>query len=146
MLTDTQVRSAKPSQRPRKLTDSRGLYLHVMPSGGKYWRYDYCFEDKRRTLAFGVYPDVSLGKARERHHEARRLLSEGVDPSAVKQAETRDFEAVARAWFTHWRTGRSERYVGYVIARLEADVFPNVGSRPVTELGACAAEATLIED
>ncbi len=134
MLTDTQVRAAKPSERPRKLTDSRGLYLQVMPSGGKYWRYGYSFMGKRRTLAFGVYPDVSLGRARERHHEARRLLSEGVDPSAVKQAETRDFEAVARAWLTHWRTGRSERYVGYVIARLESDVFPHVGSRPVTEL------------
>ena len=80
MLTDTQVRSARPSERPRKLTDSRGLYLQVMPNGGKYWRYDYSFKSKRRTLAFGVYPDVSLGKARERHHEARRLLAEEPGP------------------------------------------------------------------
>ena len=134
MLTDTRVRGTKPSERPQKLTDARGLYLLVMPSGGKYWRYDYSFMGKRRTLAFGIYPDVSLAKARERHHEARRLLAEGVDPSAVKQAATRAFEAVARAWLTHWRTGRSERYVEYVITRLETDVFPHLGFRPVTEL------------
>lgn len=136
MLTDTQIRSAKPAERPRKLTDSRGLYLHVMPNGAKYWRYDYRFNGKRRTLAFGVYPDVGLGKARERHHEARRQLAEGTDPAAVRHAASQDFEAVAPAWLAHWRPARSERYVGYVIARLEGDIFPEIGSRPVAELSA----------
>lgn len=134
MLTDSLIRSAKSQDRPRKRADSRGLYLHAMPGGGKYWRFDYRFNAKRRTLALGVYPDVPLVRARERHHEARRLLADGVDPGAVKQATSRDFEAVARAWLAHWRPGCSERYVGYVKARLEADVFPAVGFRPVAEL------------
>jgi integrase len=134
MLTDTQVRGAKPSNRPQKLTDARGLYLLMTPGGGKYWRYDYSFKSKRRTLAFGVYPDVSLGKARERHHEARRLLAEGSDPSSMKQAASRDFESVARAWHEHWKVGRTEQYARSVETRLETDIFPQIGRRPVTEL------------
>ena len=134
MLTDTQVRSARPAGRPQKLADARGLYLLVTPGGGKYWRHDYTFNGKRRTLAFGIYPDVSLGKARQRHYEARQLLADGVDPGAAKQAVNRDFETVARAWLDHWRAGRSERYVAYVITRLEADVFPAIGSRPAADL------------
>jgi hypothetical protein len=71
------------------------LYLKLMPIGGKYWRFNYRFNGKAKTLALGTYPDVSLAKARERHHEARRLLADGVDPSAVKQAVSQDFETVA---------------------------------------------------
>ena len=71
MLTDSLIRSAKSKNRPRKLADSRELYLQVMPSGGKYSRFDYHFNAKRRTLALGVYPDVPLVRARERHREAR---------------------------------------------------------------------------
>src|SRR5690348_6723250 len=108
MLTDTRVRSAKTTERPQKLTDARGLYLLVTPSGGKYWRYDYSFNGRRKTLAFGVYPDVGLGRARERHHEARQQLAEGIDPGVVQQSANRNFEAVARDWLSHWRTGRSE--------------------------------------
>lgn len=134
MLTDTRIRSAKSSERPQKLTDARGLYLLVTPGGGKYWRYDYSFQNKRRTLAFGVYPDVGLGRASERHHEARQLLAEGVDPGAAKQVVSKDFEAVARAWHDHWKIGRTEQYAQSVKTRLEADVFPQIGRRPVTEL------------
>ena len=82
----------------------------------------------------GTYPDVSLAKARERYHEARRLLVDGVDPGAVKQAVSQDFETAAKAWLAHWQTGHSERYVGYVVARLEGDIFPEIGSRPISEL------------
>lgn len=96
MLTDSRVRSAKPSERPRKLADSYGLYLCVMPNGGRYWRFDYRFGGRRKTLALGIYPDVALGRARERHQEARRQLAEGVDPAVAKQASVTTFEAVAR--------------------------------------------------
>jgi Arm DNA-binding domain len=87
MLTDTRVRSVKPTQRPQKLTDARGLYLLVTPSGGKYWRYDYSFNGKRKTLAFGVYPDVGLGKARERHYGARQQLAEGSHSSGSQHSD-----------------------------------------------------------
>jgi len=134
MISEARVRAAKPAQKTYRLTDARGLYLQVTPTGGRYWRFNYRFDGKQKTLALGTYPDVPLAKARERLEEARRLLADGEDPSAVKQAISQDFETVARAWLAHWRTGRSERYVGYVIARLEGDIFPDIGSRPISEL------------
>lgn len=134
MLTDAQVRSAKPSERPRKLFDARGLYLHVMPNGGRYWRFSYRFHGKPKTLALGVYPDVSLAKARARHQAAREQLADGLDPCAEKQTAGKTFEAVAREWFGHWKTGRNERHAHYVIKRLEADIFPEIGARPLSEL------------
>ncbi len=77
-------------------------------SGGKYWRFDYRFGDKRKTLALGVYPDVSLADARASHQSATEQLSSGIDPSEIKRvqkltqhlAATDSFEAVAREWFT----------------------------------------------
>ncbi len=138
MLTDTQVRNAKPGERPRKLYDARGLYLHVMPHGGRWWRFNYRINGKSKTLSLGVYPDVSLAKARARHQEAREQLADGIDPSAAKRALGRDFETVAREWFAHWKLGRNERYAHYVIVRLEADVFPEIGVRPLSELSTSA--------
>ena len=81
VLTETRVREIKPLRYARKIADRRGLYLLVAPNGGRYWRYNYRFQHKSRTLALGVYPDVSLEKARARHQEARCLLADGVDPS-----------------------------------------------------------------
>lgn len=101
MLTDTKLRGIKPSDRPQRLSDGGGLYLHVAPNGGRYWRYNYRFEGKQKTLALGVYPDVSLVKARDRHKEARRLLVDGTDPSAKKQSLAKSFETVAREWHAH---------------------------------------------
>ena len=91
MLTDTQIRRAKPSDSPRKLFDGRGLYLHVMPNGGRYWRFNYRSNGKQKTLALGVYPDVSLAKARARHEEAREQLADGIDPSTEKQTSGKTY-------------------------------------------------------
>lgn len=136
MLTDSRIRSAKPSVRPRKLADGRGLYLQVMPNGGKYWRFDYRFHGKRRTMALGVYPDVPLTKARARLQEARERIAEGADPAAEKRATNMPFETVAREWYERWKTGRNERHTVYVLRRLEADVFPSIGRRPAPSLSA----------
>ena len=136
MLIDSQIRNVKPGVRPRKLADARGLYLHVMPSGGRYWRFDYSFNDKRRTMAFGVYPDVSLALARTRLQEARQRLAVGVDPLAERRATGLTFEAVAREWHRRWKPGRSVRHAAQVLKRLEADVFPEIGSRVVSKLAA----------
>lgn len=88
MLTEKQVRNIKPLRYSQKVTDGRGLYLLVAANGGRYWRYDYRFEDRRKTLALGIYPDVPLDRARVRHQEARSLLARGIDPS-VKKRELR---------------------------------------------------------
>ena len=81
-LTETAIRFLKPLRGPRKVPDGDGLYVLVAPTGRRYWRYNYRYDVKQKTLALGLYPDVSLDKARARHVEARRLLAAGVDPSS----------------------------------------------------------------
>lgn len=138
-LTDLQIRKEKPTDKPRKLSDGGGLYLLVNQTG-KYWRWKYRFEGKEKVMALGVYPEVTLAEAREAHQRARKLLTTGVDPVADRkqqatQAKT-TFQQVAQAWWKHWSPTRSARHAGYVMRRLEADVFPVLGKRPVDEIQA----------
>jgi hypothetical protein len=91
MISEIRIRSVKPTERPYKLTDTRGLYLYVMPNGSRYWRLNYRFDGRQKTLAMGTYPDVPLVRARERLQDARKLLADGIDPGAVKQTVSRDF-------------------------------------------------------
>jgi len=91
MLTESQVRKLRSVRYPRKFFDGGGLYLLVAPNGGRYWRYNYRFNGKHKTLALGIYPDVPLAKARTRHLAARQLLAEGIDPSAVKKVQGKSF-------------------------------------------------------
>jgi len=146
-LTDMKVRNAKPEVKPRKLFDGRGPFLLVTPGGGKWWRHKYRFGGRAKTLSLGIYPDVGLREARERRDEARKLLAAGVDPGVERKAtkaakaaevarETATFDIVAREWFAKqslaWAPGHAET----VIRRLERDVFPTVGGRPVGEITA----------
>jgi integrase len=144
MLTDTRIKTAKPQAKLYKLTDERGLHLSVYPNGSKLWHLRYRIEGKERTASLGKYPDVSLAEAREKRDQMRKLVAKGIDPvqsqkatkEAKKLAQTNSFEAVARIWFEGWKATRSPRHAEYVIRRLEADVFPVVGSRPVSEIQA----------
>jgi integrase len=143
-LTDTRVRNAKPTGKSYKPSDGGGMYLLVTPDGARYWRLDYRFAGKRRTLAFGVYPTVTLASARTHREEARALLAKEMDPGAVKEATRRaaklaaenTFEAVAREWLARQRNRLAPRYSALVLARLEADIFPQIGSRNVADIGA----------
>lgn len=139
-LTDTVIRQAKPSEKPRKLADGGGLYLLVNQTG-KYWRWKYRFRGKEKLMALGVYPRVSLAKARQLHQDARSILDAGQDPMSKRQetgpAEL-TFEQAARQWWTHWSPGRSERHAGYVLTRMEADAFPKLGALPVASVPASA--------
>ncbi|MGH8251833.1 MAG: tyrosine-type recombinase/integrase [Steroidobacteraceae bacterium] len=134
MPTDARIRAVKPGSRPRSLSDGNGLLLKVLPGGGRYWRFNYRFNGKQKTLALGVYPDVSLAKARERLSEARELLADGVDPAAKKRAVGKSFEIVAREWHVCWSAHRHGRYAHYVLKRLEEDVFPAIGARVPAEI------------
>jgi hypothetical protein len=98
-LTDTRVRNAKPTAKSYKLSDGGGMYLLVTPDGARYWRLDYRFAGKRRTLAFGVYPTVTLASARTRREEARALLAKEMDPGAVKKATKRAAKLAAENTF-----------------------------------------------
>ncbi len=138
-LSDAAVRNSKATDKPRKLSDERGLYL-LINKAGKYWRFDYRRDGKRRTLAIGVYPDVSLAKAREKREEARTLLTNGVDPGAVKQASKaateNTFEAVAREWHTKFSPGWVPHHAEKVIKRFEREIFPWLGNRPIADITA----------
>lgn len=105
-LTDIKVRTTKPSDKPFKLTDGHRMHLLVNPNGSKYWRLQYRFDDKQKVLALRVYPIVSLGEARRKRDKAKKLASDGIDPSKkkkvdkIEQSEAMTFEAVARDWHT----------------------------------------------
>ncbi len=150
-LSDLTIKKAKPEAKPYKMTDGAGLYLLVEPKGSKYWRMFYRFAGKQKTLAIGVYPDVSLADARVRCHEARKLLANNVDPSAAKQAQKEatfiqtdnNFEVIAREWFTRHSPNWKENHSSKIIARLEKDVFPWIGARPIGELAAPALLAVI---
>lgn len=148
MLTDAQIRSAKRAEKPRKISDGGGLHLLVASNGGRYWRYNYRFNGKQKTLALGVYPDVSLAMARGRHQRARQLLADGIDPGAQREASAKTFETVAREWHTRWKENRHQRHAYYVLRRLEADVFPEIGSSQLSDLTAASFRDTVrkIED
>ncbi|WP_354522120.1 integrase arm-type DNA-binding domain-containing protein [Klebsiella quasipneumoniae] len=142
-LTDIKAKNAKPLEKEYKLTDGFGMFLRVTPKGSKYWQMAYRFEGKQKLFSIGVYPAVSLSDARQRRDEARRLLAQGIDPNAKKQAEvkelkakrdnTRSFRTVAKAWFST-KTKWSVDYGDSVWKRLETYVFPVIGDKDVAEL------------
>ncbi len=140
-LTDAACRQAKPKEKPYKLSDTGGLYL-LVNAMGKYWRWDYRHGQKRKTMALGVYPDVPLAEARERHQTGRKLLATGQDPmisrKESKRADAITFESIARQWWTHWSTSRSSRHAAQVLKRLEADVFPEIGDIPIAKVASSA--------
>jgi hypothetical protein len=90
-LTDRVIKNCKPTDKPIKLFDERGLFLLVVPSGGKWWRFRYRLSGREKSLSMGLYPDVSLADARELRDQARKLLVDGIDPS-----ENRKMEKAAR--------------------------------------------------
>ena len=143
-LTDTAIRSAKPSDKTQKIFDGGGLYLEVAPSGGKWWRLKYRFGSKEKRISLGVYPDVGLKEARERRDEARKLLANDVDPgenrkvqkSAKAERAANSFEAVGREWFAKHAPTWAATHAAKIIQRLEKDVFPWLGGRPIAEINA----------
>jgi integrase len=149
-LSDPAIKKAKPKAKPYKLSDEKGLYL-LVNAAGKYWRMDYRFDGKRKTSALGVYPDVSLARAREKRDEARKLIADGIDPGELRKATktmnkeraANSFEAVAREWFAKHLADKAETHRDKVIRRLEKDVFPWLGGRPVAELTAPEVLATI---
>lgn len=143
-LTFQQIRNAKPRSKPFKLYDEGGLYLLVARDGSRGWRLKYRFEGKERLISLGVYPEIDLKTARQRRDQARKLLAEGVDPSAARQAEkaakraagANSFEAVAREWFAKYSASWAKSHSEKILRRLEREVFPYLGHRPVSEITA----------
>jgi integrase len=153
MLSSSAVVNAKPQVKPYKLADERGMYLLVKADGAKWWRFDYRRPDtkKRNTLSLGIFPDVSLRIARERRDEARKLLAEGIDPGTHRKATraageeraANSFEVIAREWHAKQSATWVDLHASRIMLRLENDVFPWLGSRPIAEITAKELLATV---
>lgn len=141
-LTELEVKKAKSSEKQHKLSDGGGLFLLVHPNGGKYWRLAYRFAGKQKNLALGVYPDVSLSDARERREQARRLLANDADPSAVKKETKRAVQATITNSFATlanefhkmkvpmWTEGHAKQWIG----NMERYAFPVIGDRQIDKI------------
>lgn len=150
-LTDTAIKAAKPADKAVKMTDGDGLYLLIHPNGGKWWRFDYRFDGKRKTLSMGVYPEVSLRDARDRRDDARRKIANQIDPGEHRKANknaradavANSFETVAREWFAKMLATWTPDHADKIIKRLERDVFPWMGDKPIADLTAPAVLTTI---
>jgi len=141
-LTDAKIRAAKAQKKLYKLSDEKGLLLIIKPNNGKYWRLKYRFNGKEKSLALGVYPEVTLSEARDKRDKARKLLTNKVDPGLLKQINQRakrvaaenTFEAIAREWFVRFSSKWKPEYRSLIIRRLENYIFPWLGKRPISEI------------
>jgi integrase len=144
MLSDITIRNARPKEMAFKLYDEKGLYLIVQPTGGKLWRFDYRFFGKRKTLALGSYPDVSLASARDGRDEARRHVASDIDPSDLRRA-TREarvgaannsFEVIAREWISTHMADKTPSHTSRLLRRLVLYIFPWLGNKPISDITA----------
>ena len=151
MLTDKAIKTLKPKQKPYKVSDGLGLYLLVQPNGSRLWRLKYRYAGKEKLAALGVYPETGLAEARARRDELRRLHAGGVDPVAYRRAAGQarlaaaenSFKVVADEWFGKKSPGWVPKHATKIIERMRRDVYPWLGSRPVTEITASEVLAVL---
>lgn len=155
-LTTIAIRNAVPGEKPYRLFDGGGLYIEVAPSGGKWWRFKYRFDGKEKRLSLGTFPDVPLAGrkdpengqwtdgARDKRDRARKLLADGIDPADHRKAHkaaradraANSFEVIAREWFAKFAAGWVTGHADKIIRRLERDVFPWLGQRPIADISA----------
>jgi integrase len=141
-LTDVKCKNSKPKAKPYKLADGGGLYLEIMPNGTKCWRLKYRYLGKEKRLAFGVYPIIGLADARDGRDKAKKLLAQGNDPSGAKKDTRREairnagntFKAAALEWHENQKARWSPHHALNVMRRLDVDIFPYIGSRPIAEI------------
>jgi hypothetical protein len=143
-LTDTTIRKIKPTGKPFKVSDEKGLYLLVTASGGKLWRFKYRFAGKEKVLSLGAYPDVPLARAREKRDDSRRLLADGIEPSEHRKGHKairaevagNTSETIGREWYSKelpvWAPAQAVKMKGI----LEKNIYPWLGNRPITEIKA----------
>jgi integrase len=144
------VTNAKTRSVAYKMSDSKGLYLKVLKSGGKSWRYDFKIKNhntqayKNGTIVYGLYPDVGLAEARELHAKAHKLVSQGIDPNQDKKEKKRKhwqqrelkFEDVAGEWLEKIKSEVKPMTYSGIVKRLEKDVLPEIGHIPMVDLNA----------
>jgi len=136
------IKAAKPREQAYSLSDGGGLYLWITPAGGKLWRWSYRFEGKEKLMTLGAYPYVPLATAREKYGAARTLLAKDIDPMAQRKAAKtakkakaqNSFQSVTLKWLVKWQPNKSQRHVASVKRRLEKDILPVLGARPIADI------------
>ena len=143
-LTDTQIRQAKPKDRPYRKSDGHGLFIEIRPNGSKLWRYQYRLGDKQKLYAMGPYPETTLAAARDELKVARRLVKKGVDPVHERKnlkaqqidENQKTFKVLAQAWIEKRSHKWSEQYKDQISSSFKRHVYPVIGSRPIGALTA----------
>ncbi len=139
-LSEAKIRASRPKERAYKVFDERGLFLLVTPTGGRLWRFRYRLGGVEKLLTLGAYPDVPLKRAREKREDARKLVADGIDPSAKRQAERatqfETFEAIAKEWLELQRKSLAAETIEILGTRLKSFLYPYVGSRPIASITA----------
>ncbi len=143
-LTDVFIRRVSGNGKVQKHSDGGGLFLYVTPEGKKSWRMAYRFAGKQKLLVIGPYPAIGLKEARDRREDAKKLLVDHIDPSAAKQtakimaaeASRNSFEAVAREWLDKYSGTWTPHYAETIKSRLESNIFPALGKRPIKAISA----------
>lgn len=143
-LTVIQVKNAKPREKAYKLADEKGLYLLVNPNGSKLWKLKYRFAGIEKKLSLGAYPEVSLATARDTREEAKKQLINNIDPGILKNSIKRSkklsaensFEAIAREWHAKFTPKWTKEHGERILIRLEQNIFPWIGRRPIMEVTA----------
>ena len=141
-LTNTQISKCKPDKQPYKLSDSGGMYLLVHPNGSKYWRLKYRLHGKEKTLALGVYPEVSLAQARDARDEAKKKIKSNIDPiierreakQKIMTAQENTFAVTAKEWHEQQKDRWTAHHATEVINSLAREAFPYIGARPITDI------------
>jgi integrase len=141
-ITATAAKGAKPKDKPYKLSDEKGMYLLINPKGAKYWRLKYRYGGKEKTLALGVYPEVSLAEARVRRSKARAKLRDDIDPGVAKRLnrihqhdeEVSSFRALAKEWYETRLADKSHSHKDRSWRLLKNDLFPPLGNRPINQI------------
>lgn len=134
-ITDTAIRKAKPKDKEYKLSDGNNLYLVVRPNGTKFFRYDYRFSGKRKSMSFGIYPTISLKEAREKAAETKKLILAGTDPIENKnlliQKQSNSFELIAEKWLDIMASEWKEITLNKARSRLIQHVYPYIGAKSI---------------
>jgi integrase len=143
-LTDMMIKDTEPSDRPKRISDGRGMYLEISPAGGRLWRLKFRFGGKEKCMSLGTYPDVSLARARQRREAARRLIADGVNPVERRRAQkallaenTRNsFKDVTLEWHRLFSPKWTPQHGARILRRLQKDIFPWIGDRPIRTISA----------
>lgn len=138
MLTNTKIKNLKVKDKSYKVSDAHGLYLHVHVNGSKYWRQNYRYNGKQKTLSHGVYPRVSLVDARKKRDDALDILANGDDPAKSKRLDklknANTFELIAKEWFDKQSENWSEGHQNKVWLSIQRDLLPYIGDDPIDRI------------